>query len=248
MKTPYIGITGFMTRNEVFHVLKTIPMKTGRLIIVGVLASQKTIQGIPNKRPNRYPEALKISDIFPNDPRVINLIHYNTKEQDTLGYQLLAITELGGKNLNGLQLNMAWPSPDVLEAYKKVQPAKQIVLQIGGRAFKIVNDSPRQLAAKVTEYEGIIDYVLLDPSGGLGRPLDTERIREYLYTLKAKNLNIGLGTAGGLSPTTLGLIGPLVKKFPNLSVDAEGLVRTPDDNLDLNKAREFPLEVLSKFN
>lgn len=206
MKTPYIGITGFMSREEVVHVLKTVPVDTGRLIMIGVLASQKTMQGIPNKWPNRYPEALKISDIFPNDPRVLNLIHYNTKEQDTLGYQLLAITELGGENLNGLQLNMAWPSPDVIKAFRKVQPAKQIVLQIGGHAFELVNHSPRQLAAKVAEYERIIDYVLLDPSGGYGRPLDPERIREYLYTLQAKNLDIGLGTAGGLSPTTIHLI------------------------------------------
>lgn len=237
-----------MTRDEVLHVLKVIPENTGRLIMVGVLASQKTIQGIPNGRPNRYPAALKISDIFPNDPRVINLIHYNTKEHDTLGYQLLAITELGGDNLHGLQLNIAWPSPDVLKAYKKVQQTKQIVLQVGGRAFKMIDDSPKRLAAKVAEYEGIIDYALLDPSGGEGKPLDPQRIREYLYTLQAKNLNIGLGTAGGLSPTTLGLIEPLVKEFPNLSIDAEGLIRTPEDHLDLNLASEYPRKTLLMFN
>lgn len=248
MKKPYVGITGFMSQDEVLNVLKIVPVNIkSRLIMVGVLASSKTIQGIPNKWPNRYPLADKIAGIFPDDPRVLNLIHFNTKEPDTLLCQLIAATELGGENLHGFQLNIAWPSPDAIKAYKKVHLTKQIVLQIGGHAFEMVNNSPRLLVAKIAEYEGLIDYALLDPSCGYGKPLDSERIREYLDALMEKSFDIGLGAAGGLSPTTLHLIKPLAKEFPRLSLDAEGLLRTPEDRLNIELSKEYLRKALLMF-
>lgn len=247
MKTPYVGITGFMTKDEALDILSIVPVNSNRLVMIGVLASQKTIQGIPNKWPNRYPTMDNIAGIFPDDPRALNLIHYNTKESDTLVDQLLTMTAFAGKNLHGFQLNIAWPSPDAIKEYREAQPEKQIVLQIGGHAFKMMNNSPIQLAAKVTEYEGIIDYVLLDPSGGLGIPLNPERIREYLYTLQEKKLDIGLGTAGGLGPTTLHLLEPLAKEFPDLSTDAEGRLYLPEGRLNINASREYARKSLLMF-
>lgn len=239
MKSPYIGITGFMSLDDVLHVLNSAPVDARRLVMVGVLASLKTMRGIQNKWPNRYPTMDKIADIFPDRPRALNLIHYNTKELDTLGNQLIAMTNYGGPNLHGFQLNIVWPSVDVLRAYREVYPTKQIVLQIGGHAFEMVNHSPEQLATRVVEYDGLAEYVLLDPSGGYGKPFDPERARQYLVALKEKNLDVGLGVAGGLSPTTLNLVEPLAKEFPELSIDAEGRLRTPEDYLDLKLASEY---------
>lgn len=249
MKTPYIGITGFMSLNDALHVLNIVPTNAERLIMIGVLASLKTMRGIQNKWPNRYPSMDKIAGIFPRHPRALNLIHYNTKEIDALGDQLIAMTNFGGENLHGFQLNIAWPSPAALEAYRKTNPSKQIVLQIGGHAFEMVNRSPEILSAKVArEYSGLVEYVLLDPSGGYGRPFDPERAQEYLNALKESNLDIGLGVAGGLSPATLNLVESLTRDFPNLSIDAEGRLRTTDDHLDLNVASEYLRVALSMFN
>lgn len=248
MKTPYIGITGFMFLNEVSHVLKVIPANANRLVMIGVLASLKTMRGIRNKWPNRYPTMDKIAGIFSDHLRALNLIHYNTKELDTLGDQLIAMTEFGGRNLHGFQLNIAWPSPTVLVSYRKTRPMKQLVLQIGGHAFEMVNHSPEKLASKVAEYNGLVEYVLLDPSGGYGKPFDPKRTHEYLEALRAENLDIGLGIAGGLSPTTLNLVEPIVKELPELSIDAEGRLRTLEDHLDLNLASEYLIKALSMFN
>lgn len=247
MRKPYIGITGFMSLGDALYVLGVVPTNASRLVMIGVLASQKTMRGIQNKWPNRYPTMDKIASIFPDHPQALNLIHYNTKEKDTLGDQLVAMTEFGGVNMHGFQLNIAWPSSDVLAEYKKACPAKQIVLQVGGHALEMVNHSPEQLAARVSEYDGIADYVLLDPSGGQGKPFDPERACEYLLAIKAQNLGMGLGVAGGLSPTTLKLIKPLVNKFPDLSIDAEGRLRTQEDHLDLNLSREYLCEAFLMF-
>ncbi len=248
MKKSYVGITGFMSLSDALHVLGAVPENANRLVMVGVLASLKTMRGIQNKWPNRYPTMDKIAGIFPNHQQALNLIHYNTKEKDTLGDQLVAMTEFGGANMHGFQLNIAWPAIDVLGEYKKAHPAKRIVLQIGGHALEMVNHSPERLAVKVAEYDGVAEYVLLDPSGGYGKPLDPVLACDYLLALKAQNFKMGLGVAGGLSPTTLSLVEPLVGEFPDLSIDAESRLRTQEDNLDLNVAAEYLRKAIAMFN
>ena len=104
MKKPYIGITGFTTRAEVVRIISEIPRMSDRLLMVGVLASLKTLNGRTNKYPDRYPRVSKISEIFSdNDQAVLNLIHYNTDEAESLDQQLLKAIDLGGKNLHGFQ-------------------------------------------------------------------------------------------------------------------------------------------------
>lgn len=248
MKQPYIGITGFMSRNEIQSVLDSMPKDSNRLLMVGVLASLKTVRGEQNKWPNRYPRVGHIGNIFFRDSRALNLIHYNTKEPESLAEQLDEMTVLGGPNLDGFQLNLAWPSYKAISDHQREWDSI-IVLQIGGRAFEMVNHSPQELAERVSAYENVVDYVLLDPSGGYGVPFDTDKARgAYLEALKAKNLNLGLGVAGGLSPTTLNLIQPLLSDFPDLSIDAEGRLRDSTDNLDLSVASQYVQGACSLMN
>lgn len=207
--------------------------------MVGVLASQKTLRGQQNKWPNRYPKVENIADIFFRHRQALNLIHYNTEEPESLTEQLVEMTRLGGPHLEGFQLNLAWPSRDAILAYHKVCGGKFIVLQIGGRAFEMINHLPKELAERVSWYEHVVDYVLLDPSGGYGVPFDTGKARAYLKALASYNLYLGLGVAGGLSPTTLNLVQPLVSDFPDLSIDAEGRLRDSQDNLDLSIAGQY---------
>ncbi len=241
---PYIGITGFMKAIEVFNLVKLIPTLSSRLLMVGILASSKTLRGIENNWPNRYPKVENIRNIFIDHFSVMNLIHYNTKEQKTLLEQLRALTEISEANLDGFQLNIAWPSPAVLEKYRSEFPAMTIVLQIGNHAFEIVDHSPEQLAEKVKEYIGLADYILLDPSGGYGKPFDTKKALEYLTALKKRKLDIGLGVAGGLSKDSLNLVEPLILKFQDLSIDAEDHLRDNEDNLNLEWASAYVQKAL----
>lgn len=112
----------------------------------------------------------------------------------------------------------------------------------------MVNHSPEELATRVAEYDEVAEYVLLDPSGGYGKPFDPERVRDYLLALEAQNLGMGLGVAGGLSPATLNLVEPLVWEFYDLSIDAEGRLRTPEDHLDLAVSSEYLRKAFAIFN
>jgi len=244
MRQVYVGITGFTSRNEVYSVSDSMMAEdSNRLLMVGVLASKKTLSGQKNKWPNRYPRVQDISGIFTQHEGVLNLIHYSTdnhhENPSFLIDELIHMSQLGGPFFHGFQLNITWPSRGAIAEFRKHVPNKVIVLQIGGKALRTINHSPKNLVFDLMKYENLIDYVLIDPSGGLGIPFDTERARAYLKAIHAANLNLGLGVAGGLSPTTLHLVEPLLSDFPDLSWDAEGRLRDEQDNLVLKTSVEY---------
>ena len=133
-----------------------------------------------NKWPNRYPDPDKVAGIFPDHPLALNLVHYNTKTPEYLFDEMVAVTQIAGPNFHGFQLNIAWPDPEALKRYRNYFHKVKIVLQVGQRAFLSVAESPEKLALKVkSEYTGLVDYVLLDPSGGLGKFFDPIYIAPY---------------------------------------------------------------------
>ena len=214
--------------------------------MIGMLVSGKTIKGIPNKWPNRYPTPEVIPSIFVDNPRALNLVHYNTKEESPkeIINELCTIEEACGPYHHGFQLNMVWPKAELISNYQQSSPSrteKIIVLQCGGRAMAELNHSPKALAEKLKNYEGVIDYVLLDPSGGIGIPFDVQYALRCLEEIDNTNLpTITCGIAGGLSPETLpNLLPPILKQFPNVCIDAEGRLRTKEDHLDLSIASEY---------
>lgn len=75
-----------------------------------------------------------------------------------------------------------------------------VVLQVGPKAFLMINDEPEMLEDMIQNYLGIVDYVLLDSSGGLGQELNPFAMRDYLFAIAKHEKQLGLGVAGGLSP------------------------------------------------
>lgn len=236
----YIGVTGFMSRAEVNEALAMVPQRSTRRLMVGVLMNSKTLAGQQNKRSGRYPKKGVVADIFVNDPRTLNLIHYNTDYPETLLTQLVKITKLASPHIDGFQLNMAWPPISQLEDYWHAYPEKFLLLQVGDEAMTQV-ESMERFTELIGAYLPMIDAILIDPSGGKGKPLDAVKGADYLRAVREYYPTLGIGIAGGLGPETLHLLNPLVKKFPELSIDAESLLRTPkpEDALCLDAMQTY---------
>ncbi len=251
---PYIGITGFMSRNEVkwaWDAFEKTRLSPDYKLMVGVLASLKTLYGHANKWPNRYPAVKDISGIFIQDATMLNLVHYNSKNTDMLFVQLMALTELIGVELfDGFQLNIAWPNELEILAYKAHYPGKKIVLQVGGDDFETIENSPEKLVERLMVYDvGLIDYVLLDTSGGKGKTLDPEKLKDYLAAIDKESdfHDMGVGVAGGLSWDTMHLLKPLLKQIPYLSIDAEGKLRNENDHLDMSLVEGYVRKAAEVF-
>lgn len=238
----YIGITGFMSREEVDGVLSVLSDERETLVMIGGLVSAKTLQDGQSKWPKRYPEPNTLGKIFPSYRNVLNLIHFNTRNQDRLLFDMNWTQDLAGPNCHGFQLNIAWPDKKVLEQYKKgsMFRNKTIVLQCGAKAMKEAG-SPFNVGMRLRDYEGLVDYVLIDPSGGLGKEFNPEDARAAFYYIRenARDSNaIGLGIAGGLHAGNLGNLQSMLPDF-EFSIDAEGKLRDGNDNLDIAAAQAY---------
>ncbi len=241
---PYIGITGFTKKDEVTSALVAYPENHERLLMVGVLASYKTLRDIAltQKWQDRYPNPVNISTLFTDDPRVLNLVHFNTEagQESSVLADMIRIHNIAGPNFHGFQLNMAWPEIRQLDEYRMAFGfIPRIVLQLGRRAMEIAGNTPQGVTDMLYNYVGLIDDVLFDPSGGRGQPFDTERANQFLSAIADKGWGLGLGVAGGLGPDSLYLVEPLLKKFPNLSFDAEGLLRNPNNDLNPQSVKAY---------
>ncbi len=231
MHKQYIGITGFAAQREVLGLLPLIARAdvARRSVMIGALASLKTLTGERTRHGDLYPPIERIGYVFADHPNAFNLIHYSTDDQPGLSVQLTRLAQLGGPYLHGVQLNIAWPDREHLALFRQRHPDLKIVLQIGSRAFDIVERSPEKLAAKVAEYDGLVDHALLDGSGGRGVPLDAITLLPHLEALAPlAERGLGLGVAGGLAPDNVRTVmEPLVREFPALSFDAENRLRLP---------------------
>lgn len=241
---PYIGITGFTKPDEVASALQSFPNHPHRRLMIGVLATWKSLRGIPMKPrwQKQVPDPTAIPSLLSNDARAVNLVHFSTEEgqESTILADLCRIHELAGPFFQGFQLNLAWPEVRPLDEYRTaVGRVYRIVLQIGQRAVEVAGGTPSGIVGMLNRYIGQIDDVLLDPSGGLGKAFDTERARQFLSAIAEQGWNLGLGVAGGLGPDSLNLVEPLVAEFPNLSIDAQGLLRNPKNDLDSEAVRNY---------
>ncbi len=235
---PYIGVTGFTARWEVEHVIQSLNASSQKLM-VGVLASEKTLNGMMNRHPRRFPLVETIPSLFLPDLRCLNLIHYSTDSPDTLATQLATLTAIGGPNLHGFQLNVPFVPPNEIAQHMKKFPKHRIVLQIGPRMLSDLN--PDQLAEhlKSTKYE--VTDLLLDASAGRGIGTDWARELAYLRAIRGTNQAlVGAGLAGGLDAYGVKGLAPLISEFHGLlSIDAEGRLRDNDDRFDCGKAVDY---------
>jgi len=230
--TAYVGVSGFMRQDEVREALAAFP-DCGRSLMVGPLVSAKTLSGQRNKYPNRYPLVEDIAGIFVDDPRCLNLIHYSSDVAPD-GGTLIRLLDLGGPHCHGFQFNGTWPRvwalDRLLRAAEKSERPLRIVLQArrGPDGFVLPSD---------VEYGDAATDILLDASGGRGLPLDVVTAREGLRELDWDG--VGHGVAGGLCAETVGALAPLLAEYPDLSIDAEGRLRTAEDHLDMAKVRAY---------
>jgi hypothetical protein len=248
-RLPYIGVTGFTDPKQVESAIGNFAFGSSMRrremqLMVGVLATYKSLRGIPMKPKwaQQTPESRQISGLFDPSPHALNLVHFSTEEHlapmTILGDMVKAMI-IGGEHCHGLQLNMVWPDRSVLQTFRDVCGNARVVLQIGNKAQEVAGLTPAKIATYVKLYDGLIDDVLFDPSGDLGQPFTPSRAQDVLSEIEDLDMNIGLGVAGGLGPGSLHMLDGLIKRFPNLSIDAQGQLRDELNNLDTERVSSY---------
>jgi phosphoribosylanthranilate isomerase len=242
---PYVGFSGVTTPEQaeaLLEMAKLLPQPGGRRLMVGALTSFRGLQfGTPNNT-QRYLKPEEIGGVFLQSRQLLNLIHYNSQAAGL--FSQVRELVVGPTYCDGIQLNVMWPRADQLLRLRQ-EVKTQIVLQLSWNSWLEIGQSVIRLVAKLRDDYcvdvgggpvSLIDRLLIDFSGGRGRPLDIETTHGLLLHLVAADLPIAYGVAGGLSADNLHQLRPLLEICPGLSWDMESGIRT-DDQLDLGKCR-----------
>lgn len=218
-------------------------MGTRHIPMIGITVSYETLNGQPgiNKRYPAFSDVPKMLDAAGDN--VLTMIHYDSRQEDTLAEQLNKIFR--EVKCRAVQLNIPWPDVKQIKRAKYIFPDLKIVLQLSREMMQ--GRSPDEIASKMNQYGDSVSYVLIDPSGGSGIPFAPQDIVPIFLKLKEKT-NLTLGFAGGFDGDN---VGKRVQQLINLTgtdmfcIDAESGLRDKfsdsygDDILNLDKVRNY---------
>lgn len=247
-KTGYIGITGAKTYDESsksLKIVREIGLPQTHRVMIGGLASYKGLAWGKVADTNQYVNPREFKHVLIPDRQFFNVLHYNSRSKGLTAQieRLLDLVEIA----DGVQLNIPWPDPDLLRRLRE-RYYTEVILQVSTEAAAMLGHEPGRIVAKLSEYEGLIDYALLDPSGGCGKSLDLAYITPILEACVTSRIDVGWGVAGGLGAGRLSALETLLDIYPKLSWDAQAKLRTTDgQKLDLAACRQYLLEGVEKL-
>jgi len=250
---PYVGITGPVTNKEVENIIKefsdaSYTMNSEHIPMLGFLISYKTLNGKYTQN-RRYPNFDDLhSLLIQTDNRVLTMVHYNSRETDSLADQVFQIfDEIYYAGLcKALQLNIVWPDVNQVKIIKDRFKEMKIVFQANHKAMN--NKTPNEIVDGIEEYKDHISYVLIDPSGGRGKEFDLDHSLSVYNELKSRLPDLTIGFAGGFNGDN---VEEKAKKIiestgdSDFCIDAEGGLRDKvtdaygDDLLNIEKVRKY---------
>lgn len=236
LERAYIGITDFMTSDQVRQMLEVLrenrQLYWKRRLGVGVMMSWKTLHDQPTKWTSAFPKKEAIADIFVSDADAYNVLHYADYDGHPVLENLELVRACGGRHLNAIQLDMIWPDPRDIQEFHSRHSEVGIIVQANAKALEAVGDDPTALVARLKDYGDSIACVLLDKSMGRGLGMDAASLLPFARAIVDKLPTLAIAAAGGLGPDTLHLADPLIAEFPGISLDAQGRLRPSGSAMD----------------
>ena len=243
---PYTGMTGFKSRSQVDAVHTALGGQC--LLMVGVGVCGSPLQEKHSGCPDRYPNASELGTIFRSYSNVLNLLHLHDHDHSKLLEHILVAQDLAGPNCHGIQLNQcqisqSLPDVDLLAKYKATgRTGRTIVLPCDRSALDMVGWNPVKLARRLKVYESLVEYIIMDFSGGKGEELDTSLAHECFREIAQLMPNVGFVVSGGLCADNVAAkISPLREFDPG--TDAEGKIHT-NGRFDVAKAIRYGLATI----
>lgn len=202
---PYIAVTGVGDRLGAQAVAAAFadvgPTLCNHVGMVGYLVSDRTLAGEPPGN-SRYVPIDDLADLLAlTGKSAVNAIHYYNSERNQLPEQLSCLFAKDGIYRAGLcrtvQLNMNWPDVTHLQAIRQTLPDLRIILILSGRSQRHV--ALPQIGQMLRKYHSLVDFLLIDPSGGRGVTFEADYIAPFYATAREALPNTPFVLAGGFS-------------------------------------------------
>lgn len=262
MIVPYVGVTGPSSRDEAVAIMDAFEIAgyscdSHHIPMIGYLVSHKTLNG--EHTPNlRYPSFRTLPGMMDGlQHKALNMVHYNTREQETLADQISEVfSDLYPEGLcRALQLNVVWPDRSQVAEIRHRFPEMKIVFQASRPATE--GRSPEEIVNGIAAYGSSLDYVLIDPSGGNSTPFTLPEVLPLYHEIRNRLQGIVVGFAGGfhgmnVRERTLQLL--LQTGDAGFCLDAEGGLRDKlserygDDLLNMRAVQSYLDETMRSFS
>lgn len=259
IKTRTIGVTGFTEVSQIEEAIKSFEQrckvycwqidecKIQPRLLVGILASSNTVKGIPDRFPNRYPSPGLFPELFTAAQKgnSTGICHYSTDTPENLYEECREIVELTRGQIGGFQLNIRWPDVKQMQMLRKAYPNLRIILQLGKEA--LYGQSPNdpidhhRVLERVGQYSGLVNTILVDPSGGTGQEVQVDHVWPLVAPLNYMN-EFDVAVASGLEADTLQSIAILARICPAL-----GIVRDESDRMVVEAVNAYLAEAFYFF-
>ncbi|MBS3147255.1 hypothetical protein J4219_00050 [Candidatus Woesearchaeota archaeon] len=258
---PYIGITGFKTAQEV-QAMNLAFERTEEInytAMYGFISSTKRMKK-PEEQGNESPALAELEHILRCVPaNALHALHYFTEEAQNVAREVTDITTRYDpeSRLKAVQLNLTWPSPKQVELIRA--HGLEVILQLPRSATE--GKTPSEIATKAKEYNGLANYILVDPSGGLGIEFEPKRAAEIMHAV-ASEIPAIVGAAGGLSAENVFdrviTMRDLYENTPHTAtrltngfcIDAQGKLRNKKETvneIDIEKAQKYVCNAVNAF-
>jgi len=248
LRLPYIGVTGFTSRDDIESAIDTyftvLDSSASHDFMAGVLVSHHSLSkdGQSSKHPARYPAIDLVPELLGTIKSIggkhaIATVHYNTKNpylHDDVG----KLIDVLGTSIDAIQFNVGFvPDECELRKIKALLPAR-IIVQINNTIASEHGTS--FIATSVSSLP--VDHVLIDPSGGKGKNIDVDA-SITMYNALHEKTTACIGFAGGFGPENVEeKTREYIQKLgtTRFSIDAEGKLRNPvTDVMDMEKVIEY---------
>lgn len=251
---PYIGITGFKTKEEVqklANVAKNLGLSnnTDRTFMLGVISSKRRLINTASegRRAPSTDSLIELLDVVPKD--LLPMMHYHTPLPDTL---VDDIAELFGPlydsgKCRALQLNNGWVNVRRVAKIKNKFPDLDIVLQVN---YQDELEYVDETVSRAKKYKDYISYTLIDSSEGAGVEYFGSVADRILVGLQSEMPNVVHGIAGGLSPANVydKVKSTYESTIAPFNIDAEGRLFVPDKSrLDMDICEKYLLASVAAF-
>jgi hypothetical protein len=232
----YIGVTGFKTVKEV-ELCRDTSRGRKPSIMYGILANPKTIS-YPGIEGTRRPKLTDISKLLPHMPRdSIPTIHYCTQNRQ-VSKELASILDYDSNFNEGyrtVQLNQRLPDVREIEKLKnRYSGILTVILQLEPPDLA----DPKKTGKILNDYNGLVEYVIIDPSLGAGLDLDKSTSLRMMNEIKINAMPV---IAGGLSGNNVAQTIAFFRSEygENFCIDAEGQLRGRSDELIVPKMKSY---------
>jgi len=257
MASPYIGITGFNELSQVSSVARHIQSYPVGYVMFGFTSSNKRLLD-PTSEGKTSPSLDSMPALVRGVPtHHLPMIHYYTPSPETVAEEVIALFKHCGFDgqypLPGVQLNLEWPDIAQLDAMRSALGQDfKITMQLPKKALEL---SDYDIVNSLESYDGIVTYVLIDPSGGLGLDFDIPRASKLMVQIQEAT-DIMPGVAGGFSSSNVedrinkirlasrcdcaGNSSCMAPRLTNFCIDAQGKLRTARTRPGRSWPRGFP--------